>query len=318
MNTVPDVAVHVSFGQEVLSSLPPEIRNEILPEPYTFALLGPDPWFMHRPWRRREGRGRQMHTTLPGRFLMALASRTRTASCRREMFSYLAGFLCHYALDSTAHPYIIRVTTSEYCFPRSHMSLEHALDAAQMKRDGLWGTAHPVTGRYFPALSLPACMAVDLDAVYEEVYGWKRCRKALNRACRLYRLSYRRLENPKGLLARLARLTGSPVLQSLAYSESRFLSLDAENTEHRPWNHSHDPSLVFTDSFPDLREKARLQAVEMITAAWRFIREEPGAGEALAGLVGNRSYLSGLPADDPRNFSVPSLLPSAGRPARQG
>ena len=117
VNAVPDIAVHASFGEEVLSSLPPEVRESIRPEPYTFALFGPDLWFMHQPWRRRQGRGRRMHTTRMGAFLLSLLRRARTAPCREEMFSYLAGFLCHYALDSTAHPYVIYVTTEEHHFP---------------------------------------------------------------------------------------------------------------------------------------------------------------------------------------------------------
>ena len=61
------------------------------------------------------------------------------------LFSWLAGFFCHYALDSTAHPYIIYVTTAEYHYPRCHMSLEHELDMRQIRRDGLGG-ALPYTG----------------------------------------------------------------------------------------------------------------------------------------------------------------------------
>ena len=307
---MPDVAVHASFGREVLASLPEEVRNGILPGPYTFALFGPDIWFMHRPWRRREGRGRRMHTTRPGAFLTALLRRTCTSACRKEMFSYLAGFFCHYALDSITHPYIIYVTAEKHVFPRSHMSLEHALDAAEIRRDGFWGTSHPVTDHYFPRLRLPECMRADLDAVYEEIYGWKNCWAALNRSCRLYRCCYRALEHPRGVSARLARLTKADVLRSLTYSESHFHTLDPENTEHRPWHHPFDPDQRSSESFPELREKARQYAVDLISAAYGYLWHGEGTEEALAALIGNRSYLSGLPADDPRNHRVRSLLPS--------
>lgn len=312
MKTMPDVAVHASFGREVLASLPEEVRNEILSEPYTFALFGPDVWFMHKPWRRREGRGRRMHTVKPGAFLMALLRRVPVSSCRAELFSYLAGFFCHYALDSIAHPYVIWLTTEEHVFHRSHMSLEHAMDVCEMRRDGLWGTPHPVTDHYFPLLRLPECMRADLDAVFEETYGWKDCWKQLNRSCRRYRRCYRVLENPRGPAARLARLTKADTLRSLIYSESHFLSLDPENTEHRTWRHPFDPDLSSAESFPELRDKARRFAVSLIESAWRYLRCGEGSEEALAALIGNSSYLSGLPADDPRNLRVKSLLPPAG------
>lgn len=307
---MPEAVQHASFGQEVFCSLSPEIQALIVPEPYHFALFGPDVWFMYQPWRRREGRGRRMHTTRTGAFLNALVRQTRDSSCRAEMFSYLAGFLCHYALDSIAHPYIVYVTALEHPFPRSHMSLEHALDIIRMREDGVWGESHPVTDHYFPRLRLPACMKEDLNRVFADVYGWADCWEELNASVRLYRSCYRLLENPWGAAARLARLTRARVLQSLAYSESTFLSLDAENTEHRVWQHPFDPSRSFSDSFPDLREKARQLAVTLIEEAWRFLWQDKGTEEALASLIGNNSYLSGLPVDDPRNRAIPSLMPS--------
>ena len=306
---MPDPALHASFGREVLSSLPPKVREAILPEPYTFALFGPDVWFMYKPWRRREGRGRRMHTTRPGEFLASLLGQAKQSACRGEMFSYLAGFFCHYALDSTTHPYIIHLTAEKHVFRRSHMSLEHALDAAEMRRDGLWGTAHPVTGHYFPALRLPGAMRRDLDAVYEKVYGWKNCWKDMNRSIRLYRRCFRWMENPRGLGAFLARVTGATVLRSLMYSESVFHTMDPENTEHRPWTHPFEPSLRSTESFADLRDRARVFAVSLIEASYRFLWEGEGTPESLSALIGDRSYLSGLPAGDPRNLRIRSLLP---------
>ena len=86
--------------------------------------------------------------------------------------------------------------------------------------------------------------------------------------------------------------------------------MDVENAGHRPWRHSHDASLVFSDSFPELRERARLLAVNLISSSFRYLWQGEGTAEELAALIGDNSYLSGLPAGDPRNFSVRSLLPS--------
>ena len=306
---MPDPTVHVSFGREVLASLPEEVRDFILPGPYTFALFGPDVWFLHKPVGRHESRGRRMHTTKPGLFLMSLLRRARVSACRAEMFSYLAGFMCHYALDSTAHPYVIWLTAEEHVFPRSHMSLEHALDAAVMRRDGFWGQKHPVTDNYFPKLQLPEVMKDDLNAVFEAVYGWTGCWQDMNRACLRYRACFRIMENPRGFAARLTRMTKKTVLKSLMYSESFFHDRDPENEAHRVWRHPFDPTLTSSESFPELREKARRFAVSIITAAYRFLRYEEGTDESLAALIGDRSYLSGLPSDDPRNLTVPSMLP---------
>ena len=310
---MPDAAVHAAFGQDVLSSLSPEVQRVICPRPWTFGLFGPDLWFMYKPWRRREGRGRQMHTTSPGAFLSALLERAKGSSCREELFSWLSGFFCHYALDSITHPYIIYITTQEYHYPRCHMSFEHELDMRQIRRDGFEGTKHPVTRNYFPAVSLPPVMKPDVDAVFEQVYGWKDGWQAINRSCRRYRTCYRLLENPSGVTARLARGMKHPLLRSLAYSESHFRGVDVENAEHRPWRHSHDETLTSSESFPELRERARLLAVDLIESSFRYLWQDQGTPEEISALIGNNSYLSGLPADDPRNHNVKSLLPSGAR-----
>ena len=306
---MPDAAVHAAFGREVFSSLPAGVQGVIRPGPWTFGLFGPDLWFMYKPWRRREGRGRRMHTTRPGAFLTALLERAKEAPCREELFSWLAGFLCHYALDSVTHPYIIHMTTEKYDYPRCHMSFEHELDMRQIGRDGHAGEKHPVTAHYFPAVSLPPSMKDDVDAVFAQVYGWKGGWRAVNGSAKRYRLCYRFLENPSGVAARLARGTKHPLLRSVAMSESQFRGLDVENGEHRPWLHSHDKTLSYTDSFTELRERARLLAADLIEACWRYLWRGEGTAEELAALIGDNSYLSGLPADDPRNANVKSLLP---------
>ena len=306
---MPDPVVHVSFGREVLASLPEEVRDFILPEPYSFALFGPDVWFLYKPFGHHESRGRRMHTTKPGLFLTSLLRRAGGSACAAELFSYFAGFCCHYALDSTVHPYVIHLTAEEYVFPRSHMSLEHALDAAVMQRDGFWGAKHPVTDHYFPRLRLPEAMRADLDAVYESVYGWTNCWEDMNRSCLRYRQCFRIMENPRGLAACLARLTKIDALCSVMYSESFFHGRDPENEARRTWRHPFDPTLTSDESFPELREKARQFAAGIIPAAYRFIRYGEGSAESMAALIGDRSYLSGLPSEDPRNLTVPSMLP---------
>ena len=105
---MPDPVLHSVFGNTVKGRLSPEARNALVPEPYSFAQFGPDPWFGYKPWVR-VGRGRIMHTARTGEFLMALADQAKNGKSRAEMFSYLAGFLCHYALDGKADVIILPV-----------------------------------------------------------------------------------------------------------------------------------------------------------------------------------------------------------------
>ena len=311
---MPDIVVHAAFGREVKQALPEEIRAKLADDPYTFALFGPDLWFLYQPWKRREGRGRMMHTTKPGAFLMAVADRVKTSAAPDDLFSYLAGFLCHYALDSVTHPYIIHLTEEKYDFPRCHMSFEHSLDLQELRRAGLENRRHAITESYFPPCRLPVSIRTDIDAVFQSVYGWKNCWSALNHSCARHHLVYRVIENPKGLFSRLTRLTKHPRMKSFSYSESHFNDMDVENNGKQEWRHSHEPSVSSVATFAELRAEALQLAVRMIGAAYRYLFLSEISREDLAKIIGNRSYLSGLDADDPRNLRFPSLLPPQKQP----
>ena len=307
---MPDMAVHAVFGREVRAGLPEEIRTLLAEGPWHLALFGPDFWFLHPTADQRQNRGRRMHTTRTGAFLTALARKAREGKSRAEIFSYLAGFLCHYTLDSVAHPYIIGQTAEPGARPGSHRAFEHSLDILEMKRQGFWGRKHPLTGELLPSLRLPGSMAEDLDAVYGQVYGWKGCTGLLNRYAGQMRFLYRLMESRGGPGVFLARSTRSSLLRSLSYPESYYEGTDVENTEHRLWANPFDPALTSRESFADLKERARQDAVRMTVAAYRYLCADDADGEALREEIGDRSYFSFLPWRDARNFTVPGLEPS--------
>lgn len=304
---MPDPVLHSVFGNTVKGRLSPEARNALVPEPYSFAQFGPDPWFGYKPWVR-VGRGRIMHTARTGEFLMALADQAKNGKSRAEMFSYLAGFLCHYALDSAAHPYIIRRTDVDYPVPNGHMAFEHMLDVKQMARDGHMGEKHPVTDHYFLDISLPAVMEEDLNWVFETIYGWKNCRKVIVRSNRIFRVFYRVMENPHGLAAFLARHVKGGGLRSWTYSNPYYTDLDVENEAHEEWVHAYDQSIISRESIADMQERGAERAARLIEASYRYIYSGDLGREELAEAIGNDSYLSGLPLDDPRNFNVGPVL----------
>ena len=77
---------------------------------YAWGAQGPDFFFCHRllPFQKGESLqayGNRLHEELPSKVLGALRDFLRKHS-GKVYRSYVEGFVCHYALDSTAHPYI--------------------------------------------------------------------------------------------------------------------------------------------------------------------------------------------------------------------
>ncbi len=312
---MPDVVIHYAMGQEVRNRLSPEIRSSLREAPYIFALYGPDPWFMYKPWHHGSGRGRTMHTRRTGAFLLSLAKASRRArgtEAGEQLFSYLAGFLCHYALDSATHPYIIWATTEIHRQVQSHRAFEHTLDLREMERLGLRKGSHPVVDHFLPSLQLPPEMRQELDAVYQKVYGWENAWQQVNRCYRLFRRFYLLTDNPGGFVSILARTLKRELLQAFAYSESYLSGVDVENNAHAIWHSAYSPEETFTTDFARMRETATERAVAMIQAVRCQIDGALTEAE-LRRIIGNTSYLSGLDVEDPRNWSVKGMEPADGK-----
>ena len=154
-------------------------------------------------------------------------------------------------------------------------------------------------------------MAEDLDGVYQSVYGWTNALRDVNRCYLLYRWLFRQMEKPCSPLTVLATLIPTHRLRAFPLAKSAFLDKDVENLSHTPWHEAYARELTSTESYPELYEKARAEAVRMITDAWAFIRGTMTEAE-LRKSIGSRSYLSGLDVSDPRNLAVRSLRPPAG------
>lgn len=107
---MPACLTHHQFAQEVRTRLAQPVPN---PCAYAWGAQGPDFLFCHRYLRSATKKGVRslkvygsaLHKTQPSLTLNALRAflNGRENPAYR---SYIMGFLCHYALDSTAHPYV--------------------------------------------------------------------------------------------------------------------------------------------------------------------------------------------------------------------
>ena len=267
---MPDVVIHFAVGQQTGALLSPDIRDNLREAPFTFGLYGPDPWFMHKPWQHGYGRGRTMHTRKTGLFLRALADEARVYRDTEQgelLFSYLAGFICHYTMDAAAHPYIIWKTSILDTRTQAHRAMEHTLDNLEMERNGDLKGRHPVTENYLPKLKLPPEMKNGVDRAYLRVYGWKNAWRSANRCFGRFWRMYRLMEKPGGLCARLAKHPGKDLFKGFSYTESFYNGEDVENLSHEEWHAAYNPDTVLRTDFSDMREEAAKKAEEALERA---------------------------------------------------
>lgn len=251
---MPDIVVHTKFGAEVLGRLSLEVERRI----YDFGLLGPDPYLFYRwyvpPFRNRvNGYSSAMHRERTGEFLTELARRSKGD---RGVFSYLCGFLCHYALDSTAHPYINEKAGHSAAV---HMAVEHKLD----KLSG--GDI-----RIPPFLS--ERLREKVGGAITAIYGWGDAWEKLREGRRDMAPFYRIVSDKSGTLAKIADKTSSK-LRFVSYQSKAIDDMDLSG-------------------FQPLYQKALDDAVRFIEAARAFVGGGIGE-EELSAAIGSRSYIEG-------------------------
>lgn len=168
---------HYSFGQTVLEKLPQNIKDIIIPnkEAYYIGLNGPDILFYYKPLFKNEIKryGYNLHEEKAYGFLEN--SRRYIIKNHDEVcFSYILGFVCHFVLDSSCHPFITEAMEENNI---SHEEIESELDGALMRRNNLDPQRHSAGAHIVPDKTV----ANHISKLYEKVTGEEiyKCLKAV-------------------------------------------------------------------------------------------------------------------------------------------
>ena len=258
---MPDIVVHNAMGDRVLQKLPDEISGIIDYDIFRFAVMGPDPYIFYRFFAPKhkhkiDKRSKRMHKTSTGAFLMELAQNCNDDRC----FSFLAGFSCHYALDSTAHPYINSIAKG---VPGMHGSIEHKLDVIELKRQSK-GLGH-IMKLFTDYPDIP-----EVKNAMEKIYGWDD---------KYFRISYRHMK----------------LFHWLAIDHFGLVNLLLRNAKGRKSTMSYKnrkSDHLDLSGFDELEKESEQLAVSLIKAVYQYRNKEISENE-LRSIIGNRSYSGG-------------------------
>ncbi len=144
---MPAIFTHIQFGKEVAATLPPALQSLTKAHPQAFYLgtQGPDILFYHKPLKKKNNparkKGWDLHAEAPEAFFLRAAELilAETENFDGERFApksaqaaYLLGFLCHFTLDCTCHPYIDENSVNGL----THGKIESELDKYQFRKIG--------------------------------------------------------------------------------------------------------------------------------------------------------------------------------------
>ena len=203
---MPNYYAHLTFGRRVLPELPALLRGSLAREESAFLVgcLGPDPLFFYRPLTPSRPRvaGIALHHApfrAPAETLLTLVKEGAPFAG-----SYAAGFLCHFALDSTCHPLVAEAVAGGL----SHSAVESELDRALMAAQGL----DPLKRTPLPRFDLPPAFFVTAASLFSGVSpaAFAEALASFRRVCRLQ-----------------TRTAGTWVYRAMDRLGSRFSSLGA-------------------------------------------------------------------------------------------
>lgn len=133
---MPTTYAHDFFGKLVYQKLPETMQELIVNHKmaYLIGLHGPDILFYYRPFCQNEvnSLGHRMHEEIAAGFFKECKHKYLQTE-NQTLLVYTLGFICHYMLDSTCHPYIEQYMVKTGA---GHDEIESELDRELMERNG--------------------------------------------------------------------------------------------------------------------------------------------------------------------------------------
>ena len=318
-NNMPGFITHSLFARDVFENLNYDgLQNDISDRMPLFYLgaQGPDIFFYYKavPWVKYDGvekLGFIMHDSKTGDFFVESLTYIRNLKKKDhekylDLLVYITGYLCHFALDLTAHPYIhytaginTKKNRSTFRYHIYHKQLESIIDANMLKiKDGK--RAHRF--KDFEMIKGVSKYRNVLEEFYvfvvEKIYGVRlsneQVKKLIGDISHILKVLY----DPWNLKVWFFRLFEDfhhrhGEITSSMHVRNINPEIDYLNQKHKTWLHPCRRDMRANKSFLDLYDDALKESEELLDAACGFIScELTEAG--IKNLINNRSYSTGI------------------------
>lgn len=178
---MPTTYAHYTYASEVLKNTNEELRDVISQniDLFNIGLHGPDLLFYYKALKSNKVNkyGSQLHGLSASIFFENAREKLLACSDYKKAFSYIAGFICHFILDSQCHPYIGLMEGQI-----SHNEIETEFDRYIMLRHKLDPMTFKPTSHLVPSRENSKYIAMFFkDITEEEIYrAWKSMKFYLN------------------------------------------------------------------------------------------------------------------------------------------
>ncbi len=318
---MPDIITHYLFGLDTTQNLKQSPVYKIIKENknmFLIGLQGPDLMYYNTlPQKDSKAYiGLKMHTDQTGDFLMSALSHLKRYDINSKEFneslSYLCGFMCHYILDSMAHPYIFYLggrydeTPDTIKYQSLHKKIELAIDSLLLEQKfGLKAHQFKVYLHILKNITIPYSILSMYDEalflIYDINNGGNIFKKSYKDARSFFMLTYDFLGAKKifaGVASPLLPKSFYSLKTSFSYHNCVNANIDYMNDSKKVWRHPVTGNL-YTFSFNDILRNAIKKSTLLLQAAFDFSTSKMSS-EEFKELLPNISYFTGLPTSDTR------------------
>lgn len=309
---MPEGYTHIRVARKAAAAVRYKIK---CPAAFAAGANGPDLFFCFEVWKKAAKRrydlpalGTRMHEEKTGPFLLNLFDHAHTVA----QVEFTLGFLCHYATDTTLHPYVAALCQpgQPYAMPGGHGYFEIALDSTLHAEDTGDARVPAADAAPMPTGSALVELTELLHACLQEVYDLDVSQEALADSFYYTNLVRRVFPSRFGVRKVLFRLLdplfGGPGAIT-GHVSPRRLAEPLPDT----WTDPYGGEAKTGDAFTLLAEAQALSERYMAAAILVWTGRQPRA--VLAELLGSRSYGEGraTPRSDPRLPPPPEKTPAS-------
>ena len=227
----------------------------------------------------------------------------------KDVSSFLVGFICHYMLDSTVHPYVIyktgefdRKKPSRYKYNNIHAFMETFLDNDMIRRRNKTNPYGFPIGKFcFDLRKFSSSLNKTIDYAFNETYKVEDMSKIYYKALIQMKNALVVFRRDKyGIKKNIYKFVDTFTTKRTFRFEAISYHYPLEdkhnflNSNHKEWRNPAVYDMTSNESFIDLYLKALKQAKILICASFDYIN---GKDIDLRSLFTNKSYLTGLNCD---------------------
>jgi len=311
---MPSLITHYLCGDKWLNQLNEDTVKSLITkyrQVFNVGTQGPDILFYYRiwPWYKTKGIdkiGSKMHSEKVSEvFQEGLKYINTTKENRGLLTAYLLGYACHYALDSSTHPYIYYMTgfakekdfKGQYsCY---HSKFEKAIDLHMLEMEQrLQHTDIKVAG--FIRLNRHEALVIGnmYSIVLAKVFNISITPKQVATAISDMRNIYSFLEDRRGKKMKLfnwleQKLNYNSYITSNMYTHKLNKDFDYLNHQELPWQLPWDNTSVRNDSFYQLYNNAIAETNRLSQGIVNYL-EGINSLEVTMKIIGNKSFSTGV------------------------